>query len=420
MMLNGNPAKIVVLGGSGVATPDLAAALVNIPNRQRGIHLVLHGRAEEKLAKVAGIARILAGSDPLLEISYTTDINAALEGAEIILNQIRVGGLEARAFDESFPQELGLPGEETVGPGGFANASRTIPVVLEYAHKIEQICPEARLLTFANPSSLVQYAITRYTKVNAIGLCDGPVTICQNVARALQLPVQELVIDYVGMHHFGWVTGVWHHGRNLLPEAIAHCEVASPDVDPAIVRALGVIPGLYLNYVFHPDRMLAKKMGKRTRAEELIELQDELLSEYTDALAEGKAPQGLAKRKARWYQAIIAPVMIALVEERTERFYMNVINRQVNPWLPAEAIVETACLVEKGHVQPLAAPEAPAMVRTLVQTNCAYEMLAVQGIVEHDRAKALQALLINPIIHTYEQAAGTLEKAWGQRERERS
>ena len=417
MTLSSGPAKIVVLGGSGVATPDLAAALVNISNRQRCIHLVLHGRSEEKLAKVAGIARILAGSDPLLEISYTTDLNAALDKADMVLNQIRVGGLEARAFDESFPQDLGLPGEETVGPGGFANASRTIPVVLEYARKIEQICPDARLLTFANPSSLVQYAITRYTKVNAIGLCDGPVTISQNVARAVQLPVQELVIDYVGMHHFGWVTGVWHHGQDLLPEAIAHCDVASPDVDPAIVRAMGVIPGLYLNYVFHPDRMLSKKMGKRTRAEELLELQDELLSEYTDALAEGKVPEGLAKRKARWYQAIIAPVMVALAEERTERFYMNVINHQTIAWLPAEAIVETACLVEKGRVEPLAAPEAPAMVRALVQSNCAYEMLAVEAIVERDRAKGLQALLINPIIHTYEQAAGTLEKAWGQRER---
>jgi 6-phospho-beta-glucosidase len=416
MTLSSDPVKIVILGGSGVATPNLAAALINIPNRQRCIHLVLHGRSEEKLAKVAGISRILAGNDPLLEISYTTDIRAALDRADFILNQIRVGGLEARAFDESFPHEFGLPGEETVGPGGFANASRTIPVVLEYARQIEQICPNARLLTFANPSSLVQYAITRFTKVNAIGLCDGPITLSQNIARALQLPLQELVIDYVGMHHFGWVTGVWYHGCNLLPDAIAHSDVASPDVDPVIVRALGVIPGLYLNYVFHPDRMLSRKMGKPTRAEELLELQSELLSEYTDALAKGKAPEGLAKRKARWYQAIIAPVMVSLAEERTDRFILNVINRQTIPWLPAEAIVETECLVEKGRIQPLAAPWAPAMVRALVQTNCAYEMLAVEAIVERDRAKALQALLINPIIHTYEQAAGTLEKAWGQRE----
>ncbi len=412
--MSSTPVKIVILGGSGVATPNLATALINIPDRRRCIQLVLHGRSEEKLVKVAGISCILAGNDPLLEISYTTDIRAALDRADFILNQIRVGGLEARAFDESFPHELGLPGEETVGPGGFANASRTIPVVLEYAHLIEQICQDARLLTFANPSSMVQYAITRYTKVNAIGLCDGPITLSQNIARSLQLPVDELVIDYIGMHHFGWVTGVWHHGLNLLPDAIACSGVASPDVDPAIIHALGVLPGLYLDYVFHPDRILSKKMGKRTRAEELIELQGELLSEYTDALAEGKAPEGLAKRKARWYQAIIAPVMVSLAEERTDRFILNVINRQTIPWLPAEAIVETECLVEKGRIQPLAAPWAPAMVRALVQTNCAYEMLAVEAIVERDRAKALQALLLNPIIHTYEQATGTLEKAWGR------
>lgn len=414
MGLSSDPVKIVVLGGSGVATPDLAAALIKIPERCRPIHLVLNGRSEEKLAKVAGIARILAGDDPLLHISHETDTRAALDGADMILNQIRVGGLEARAFDESFPHEFGLPGEETVGPGGFANASRTIPVVLEYARQIEQLCPDARLLTFANPSSLVQYAITHFTKVNAIGLCDGPITLSQNIARALQLPLDELVIDYIGMHHFGWVTGVWHHGRSLLSDAIARSEVASPDVDPAIVRAIGVIPGPYLNYVFHPDRMLSKKIGKRTRAEELLELQGELLSEYDEALATGKVPEGLAKRKARWYQAIIAPVMVALADECTGRFIMNVINCQIVPWLPAEAIIEIACLVEKGCIQPLAAPGAPSMVRAMVQANCAYEMLAVEAIVERDRAKALQALLLNPIMHTYEQAARTLEKAWGR------
>jgi 6-phospho-beta-glucosidase len=406
--------KIVVLGGSGVATPDLAAALASIPGRQRGIRLVLNGRSEEKLAKVAGITRILAGDNPLLEVSHTTDTRAALDGADIILNQIRVGGLEARAFDESFPHEFGLPGEETVGPGGFANASRTIPAVLEYARQIEQVCPHARLLTFANPSSLVQYAITRYTKVHATGLCDGPITLSQNVAKALGLPLAGLLVDYVGMHHFGWVTGVWSHGKDLLDAALENAAVAAPDVEPSITRALRAIPGPYLNYVFHPERMLAKKAGKRTRAEELIDLQDELLAEFDTALASGQAPAGLAKRKAKWYQAIIAPVMVALAEERSERFVMNVVNEGAVPWLPDEAVIETPCQVDKGRIQPLAAPPTPAAVRALVQRNCAYEMLAVEAIVEQDRAKALQALLLNPIIHTYEQAARTLEKAWSR------
>ncbi len=411
------PVRIVVLGGSGVATPELAAALVEAPGRERPIELVLVGRSRQKLETVAGIARLMAGDHAGVTLRTETCAETALEGAEIVLNQIRVGGLEARAFDESFPHELGLPGEETVGPGGFANASRTIPVVLEYARLVEQVCPRAILLTFANPSSLVQYAISRYTKVNAVGLCDGPLTLIQNIAAAVQSRPEDLVVDYIGMHHFGWVTGVWRDGQDLLSRALENPEQAEPDVDPAITRALGVIPGPYLNYVFHPDRMLAKKLGRRARAEELIDLQDELLAEFEACLARGEKPAGLAKRKARWYRAIIAPVMLALAEGWTGQFVVNLVNSQgpdssIVPWLPPGAIVETGALVQGKRFRPLAAPPIPPGVKALIQQNCAYEMLAVEAIIERDRAKALRALLLNPIIHTYDQAARTLEKAW--------
>jgi 6-phospho-beta-glucosidase len=404
--------KVVVLGGSGVATPELASALAKIGGRSRPIELALTGRSPEKLSQVAGVARMLAGDEAKVSISYTTNTEAALEKADIVLNQVRVGGLEGRAFDETFPHEFGLPGEETVGPGGFANASRTIPVVLEYARMIEKICPQAIFLTFANPSSLVQYAISRYTSLRVTGLCDGPVHFCDNIAKALGLPLSELRIDYLGMHHFGWVTGVWHDGRSVLEEVIANAGVAAPDIDPAVTRALGVIPGPYLNYVFHPDRILAKKLGKRTRAEELIVLQEQLIAEYARFLESGKLPEGLARRSAVWYQAIIAPVIVTLAEDRTSRFILNVKNRRTIPWLPEEAIIEVPVLVEKGNIQALEVQPAPQAVRALVQLNCAYEMLAVEAIVEHNRDKALKALLINPIIRTYDQAAKTLEKAW--------
>ena len=339
-------------------------------------------------------------------------MESALLGADYVINQIRVGGLEARAFDETFPMEFGLPGEETVGPGGFANASRTIPVALDYARLIERICPSATLLTFVNPSSLVQYAITRYTKARVIGLCDSPVSLSANIARALGVPVEELTIDYVGMHHFGWVTGVWLHGRDMLPQLLAQAAEVNKDVEPSIVQAIGAIPGSYLNYVFHSDRMLAKKQGKRARAEEILELQDQILADFDRSLADGQKPTVLAQRKARWYGAIIAPVLLALVERSQSRFILNVVNGSVVPWLPPDAIVEVPTLVEGGRVRPLATGPVPADVKALVQANCTYEMLAVQAIVEQNREKALRALLINPIIQTYDQAAAVLERAW--------
>ena len=407
-----DPVKIVVLGGSGVATPDLASALAETPGRARPIELVLVGRSRDKLETVAGVARLMIGNDPLIQVSAETDAATALAGAEIVLNQVRVGGLEARTFDESFPHTIGLAGEETVGPGGFANASRTIPVVLEYARLIEKICPQARLLTFANPSSLVQYAITHYTTVQAVGLCDGPITLIQNIAAAIQSRSEDLIVDYLGMHHFGWATGVWQNGVDVLPQVLANAEKAAPDVDPAITRALGVIPGLYLNYLFHPERMLAKKLGKRTRAEELLDLQDELMSEFAACLARGEKPAGLTKRKARWYRAIIAPMMLALAEGKPVQMIVNLVNNGIVPWLPSDAIVEVPALIQDKRFRPLAAGKVPPDVKTLIQQNCAYEMLAVEAIVERNREKALRALLINPMISSYEQAARTLELAW--------
>ena len=414
-----NPVKVVVLGGSGVATPELAAALAAIPQRQVAIELVLVGRNAAKLNLVAGAARLLARDDPHLTISHTTDVQAALGGAAYVINQMRVGGLEARSFDESFPRDIGLPGEETVGPGGFANATRAIPVVLEYARQIERLAPRALLITFSNPASLVQYAITRYTKVSTIGLCDSPLTLIDNIARVLGVPAADLLVDYVGMHHFGFVTGLWRHGQNLLPQALAKSADICKDIEPSIVQAMGVIPSPYFRYVFHPDRMLARQRGTRTRAEELMGIEREILDDYERALASGQKPTAQAKRSAIWYRVVIAPVLVALIEGKERpaavppaRFLLNVSNGQMLPWLPVDAIVEAPSLIAGGEIRPLAAPQAPAMIKTLVQRNCAYEMTAAEAIVEHDRSKALQALLLNPIVHTYDQAAAVLDRVW--------
>ncbi len=411
--------RVVILGGSGVATPEMAAALAAIPQRQVAIELVLVGRNAAKLDLVAGASRLLASGDPLLTVSQTTDLAAALDGASYVINQMRVGGLEERSFDESFPRAIGLPGEETVGPGGFANAARTIPVVLEYARQIERLAPQALLISFSNPASLVQYALSHYTKVTTIGLCDSPLTLIDNIARALGVSAAELLVDYVGMHHFGFVTGLWLHGQNLLPQALARCADICKDIEPSVIQALGVIPSPYFRFVFHPDRMLARQLGTRTRAEELMGIEREILADYERALASGQKPTAQAKRSAIWYRVVIAPVLAALIEGKERpaavapaRFLLNVSNGEALPWLPAAAVIETPSIIACGEIRPLAGRTTPAIVKTLVQRNCAYEMAAAEAIVQHDRSKALQALLLNPIVHTYDQAAAVLDHIW--------
>src|SRR5262249_40569365 len=149
--------------------------------------------------------KVVAGQAPAIVVEIETDSRRALDGADHIINQVRVGGLAARAFDETFPHELGLPGEETVGAGGFANALRTVPVALRQAAEILEVAPQATLINLTNPASIVGQAFTRAGLRRVIGVCDGPYTLLENVAGLVGRPASRLSMNYAGINHFGWL-----------------------------------------------------------------------------------------------------------------------------------------------------------------------------------------------------------------------
>ncbi len=405
--------KLVIWGGSAVATPQLVGVLCERFLPEGAMDLILVGRTAQKLRVVGELCRRLvadAGVD--ISVSYTTDTHAALHEADLILNQMRVGGLEGRAFDESFPDDLGIPGEETVGPGGFSSALRTIPVVLDYCHLAERVAPQALIINLTNPSSLVQYAIRRYTSMRVLGTCDVPVATTRLIARVLGLPIAELEFDYLGMHHAGWVTGVRHRGRDLMPELLRHAErLVELEVDPDLIRAMGVVPTRYFRYYLHPQRMLKLKSKKKARVEELKAMHAEMLQAYTEPDA-CQRPEVYCRRGAVWYEMIVVPVLLALMRDSRERLIVNVDNGDTIPWLPREAIVELPCVVGATGARPLPAAELPQDLCAFLQANCAYEMLAVQAIAERSYGLAWRALLANPMLADADQAREVLERVW--------
>jgi len=405
--------KLVVWGGSAIATPELVDALRQALQPGEAMDVVLVGRTADKLQLVGELCRKLAEkSQGDLRVSYTTDMEAALDGADYILSQVRVGGLQGRAFDESFPRDLGLPGEETVGPGGFSSALRTIPVVLDLVRIAEQAAPQALILNLTNPSSLVQYAIRRYSSMQVIGICDMPVSLIQMIAQVLGLPYAELEFDYVGMHHAGWVTGVRHRGRDVMPLALERADrLTKLEIDPQLIRAIGAIPSPYFRYYFHPDHMLAKTVGRQTRAEELMAIQSIMEELYARPDAHER-PDIYSRRGAYWYRAIVVPVLLSLVRDSRQVFIVNIDNNGTIPWLPTEGIIEVPCVVSASGAHPLTVGRVPLDVQAFLQRNCAYEMLAVQAIVERSYDQALRALLLNPLIRDVSQARAVLEKVW--------
>jgi 6-phospho-beta-glucosidase len=348
-----------------------------------------------------------------LSVSYQTDTRKGLEGAHYILNQVRVGGYPARAYDEKFPQKFGIMGEETFGPGGMSNALRTIPVVLDYCKLIEEIAPQALLLNLTNPNSFIQYAAVRYSKVNIVGVCDSPVGIAQSIAEILGAPLQELWPQYVGMHHFGWVVKVFWRGRDVMPDLLKKLDQSSDlPVDVEIARAIGGIPTSYFKYYYHSNRVFAKQQKQeKVRAEQLMELEAGLLGDYA-SMQGGDLPERLRQRGASWYDGIVVPVMLAHANGANEVYTLNVVNGSCISWMPAQAIIETPTLVTSHGFVPLEPPETPIDVQAMVRLNAAFEMLWVEAVVEKDADKALRAMMLNHLVHDLDQAKAILKEIW--------
>lgn len=407
--------RLVVIGGSSISTPGLALALRGLKNVDE-LDLVLHGRTQEKLESVARACQI-ALRDTHATISWHTDLDTALTGAELILIQVRVGGLHRRHFDESFPRQLGLLGEETLGAGGFSNALRTIPVVLDLAQAIARVAPNAKAVNLTNPASLVLQALARYSEIQSIAVCDVPVQLTRMVYRLLKSVPGSLEIAYYGTNHIGWITSVRarEDGVERLPDVLDRLERA-PDypIDNEWVKVLGVLPGSYLRYFYSLEQWLGSPEEK-TRAAELLEVQDSMLRRYSALTPEASLAdlQDIVEsRQPHWYQEIVVPVLSASLSRDPQHLIIQTMNHGQDPRLPQLQAIEIPARVSSRGVFPETPAPLPPDCRSLLEQNAVYESLAVEGIVERDRSKVLRALVTNPFVGTVEKAEAVLNAVW--------
>lgn len=405
--------KFTVLGGSSIAVPELISALIPHMTDGREMHVVLHGRDAHKLELVGRVCKLMASAVNGLTVETTTDLEAALTGADYVLNQVRVGGLDARAYDETFPHRWGIPGEETVGPGGAANALRSVPVVLELARVLERVAPSALLLTFSNPSSVVQRAIATRTRLNVIGLCDAPYTMHKLVAQSLGVGIDEVETQYAGMHHFGWITSAKVNGVEHLPQVLADDAVLKAlGMEPEIGRLLGAAPHSYFRYFYHPDRMLKKQQASaQPRAKELQAMEANLLDVYASYDGTQK-PEALSKRLAIWYEAVVVPVIAGLAFGVPARLAVNVTNNGLIPAVPDDTIIEVTSDIIDGQIVPRTPGILPPDALARLQANAAYEKLLVEAILTKSPEALLRAFLLNPLFPSYDVAKEIVAEVW--------
>jgi 6-phospho-beta-glucosidase len=404
--------KIAVVGGGSTYTPELVQGFATREDRLPVDELVLFDIDAERLGVVAGLAgRMLARAGWGGRLVQTGRREQAVDGADFVVVQLRVGGQAMRMVDESLPLEFGCVGQETTGPGGFAKALRTVPVVLELAEEtVRRGAPGAWFVDFTNPVGIVTQALLDRGH-RAIGLCNSAIGFQRRFAGQLGVAPERVELEHVGLNHLTWERAVRVDGADRLPELLErHGPELAADLGLPLelLRALGVVPSTYLRYYYATAEVLDEQRRRPSRAQQVAEIERELLELYRDPDLDTK-PELLERRGGAFYSEAAAALIASLHAGTGDIQVVDVRNDGALPGLPDDAVVEVPARIDADGAHPLAQePLAPELLG-LVQQAKAYERLAVQAAVTGDRTVALKALLANPLVREYRVAAPLLD-----------
>jgi len=404
--------KIAVVGGGSTYTPELVQGFATRQERLPVDELVLLDVDAERLEVVGGLARRMldrAGWSGRLLLSGRRE--EAVDGADFVVVQLRVGGQAMRLADETVPLEFGCIGQETTGPGGFAKALRTVPVVLELAEEtVRRAAPGAWLVDFTNPVGIVTQALCDHGR-RAIGLCNSAIGFQRSFAAELGVAADRVELEHVGLNHLTWVRAVRVDGADRLPELLdRHAETiaAGLGLPAALLRTLGAVPSYYLRYYYATGEVLEEQRRNPSRAEQVMAIERELLELYRDPALDTK-PELLERRGGAFYSEAAAALIASLHAGTGDVQVVDVRNDGALPDLPDDAVVEVPARIDRDGAHPLPlAPLAPELLG-LVQQAKAYERLAVRAAVAGDRTVALKALLANPLVREYRVAEPLLD-----------
>lgn len=407
--------KIAVIGGGSSYTPEIIEGFIEkraeLPVET--IYLADIPAGREKLELVGNLARrMIAKAGASIRINLTADRREALAGADFVTTQFRVGGLKARSQDERFPLKYDVIGQETTGPGGFANALRTIPVILDLAADMAKLCPQAWLINFTNPAGLIAETVLRFTGVKCIGLCNVPLTMVNMAAKLLEADPGHVYIEFAGLNHLVWGRKVRLKGQDVtlrvleaLKDGAGLARKNIPDLkwDGDFLDALGMLPCPYHRYYYMTGGMLAEEKaaalpgGKGTRAEQVQALEKKLFELYKDETLAEK-PRELAERGGAYYSGAAVSLISAIYNDKREIHTVNVLNNGAISGLPDDCVIEANCVVGRQGALPLTVGVLPPEISGLIGQVKAYERLAAEAGAAGDRKKALLALANHPLV----------------------
>lgn len=409
--------KLTIIGAGSTYTPELLEGVILRKDSLPVTEIALMDINDEKLQTVGSLCiRMIEKAGLKVKVILTRDLEAALTGADFVLCQIRVGQLACRVLDEKIPLKYGLIGQETTGIGGFFKALRTIPVLMDITKHMERICPEAWLINFSNPSGILAQALQNYTKIKTIGLCNVPINMIAGVEQALE--EKDLDIEYVGLNHLSYITGVRKGDKDLLSEALEQGtggqgmkNIPLQGFSSELIKTIGAIPSSYLEYFYFKDDKLKHLMEEeKSRGEVCMDIEERLLELYRDENLSVKPKELESRGGARYSEAAIS-LVDAIYNDKQEVHVINTLNQGALEFMAADDSVEISAIVGKNGVSPIPVKNFKNRhVMELMQTVKAYERHTVLAAMNGDEDEAIKALLIHPLIGDYNKAVACFKE----------
>lgn len=413
--------SIVIAGGGSTYTPEIILMLLDNLDRLPLRSIKLYDNDEERQNHVAKACEILIKEkDPSIEYIATTDPKVAYTDVDFCLAHIRVGKLDMRSLDEKIPLKYGVVGQETCGPGGMAYGLRSISGVLENIEYMEKYSPNAWMLNYSNPASIVAEACRRF-KPNSrvINICDMPIGMENTMAKILGFNNRkEMCVRYYGLNHFGWWTSIKDKdGKEYIQDLIQHqlkygnClaeDDASNYTDASWFNTAKKVkdiisidptmcPNSYFQYYLFGDDMVAHTDPNYTRADQVVDTREKrVFGECHRIEAAGTAKD--TTLQIGIHAEFIVDLATALAFNTHERILLIVPNNGAITNIENDAMVEIPCIVGKDGYEPLTVGEIPHFQKGLMEQQVNCEKLVVDAYEQHSYLKMLQALTLNKCV----------------------
>lgn len=418
--------KIVTIGGGSSYTPEIIEGFIQkkldglLPIKE--IYLVDIEEGKEKLEIVGGLAkRMVDKANADIDIHLTLDRKAALEGADFVTTQFRVGLLPARIRDEKIPLKYDLIGQETNGAGGAMKALRTIPVILDICKDMEELCPDAWLINFTNPSGIITETVLKHSAIKVVGLCNIPIGIVNKIAMLYETEAANVSVEFSGLNHFVFGKNIYVNGKDVSREVIEKIkdgsEISAKNIPnfsfpDDVLDAIGMVPAGYLKYYYTREKMLADckraAADEGTRGEVVTQTEKELFELYKDEELAVK-PKQLEERGGAHYSEAAVNLIDSIYNGDGKIHYVNVRNNGTLPELPDNAAIECNCVVTHRGALPITVGKLETSVRGQISLMKAYEELVIEAGVTGNYLAALKALTINPLVNDSDKAREVLQ-----------